>query len=272
MEDIAHWIHVPTLICEYIYLAFIIYCFLLSMGNRPQGNRIGYLVSMIVFGFVMLILVSFVVFLAYWSIKKEVVHHKNAEILTDGVFVRIVISVLSTYGIWLLASLMFLDPWHIFTSLFQYILVSPSFINVINIYAFCNTHDVSWGTKGSTTLSMDLGQASGTCNDAVEVTVPDRMKDIDAAYDDACQALSSRESLPAPPRDTEQAQKDYYATVRTNVVLAWTLTNVALVIVILNVSRKVHNIYMAVLFYTFTSLAFFRFLGAFVYLVRKLFP
>ena len=122
------------------------------------------------------------------------VHHKNAEILTDGVFVRIVISVLSTYGIWLLASLMFLDPWHIFTSLFQYILVSPSFINVINIYAFCNTHDVSWGTKGSTTLSMDLGQASGTSNDAVEVTVPDRMKDIDAGYDDACQALSSRES------------------------------------------------------------------------------
>ena len=272
MEDIARWIHVPTLICEYIYLAFIIYCFLLSMGNRPQGNRIGYLVSMIVFGFIMLILVSFVVFLAYWSIKKEVVHHKNAEILTDGVFVRIVISVLSTYGIWLLASLMFLDPWHIFTSLFQFILVSPSFINVINIYAFCNTHDVSWGTKGSTTLSMDLGQASGTSKDAVEVAVPDRMKDIDAAYDDACQVLSSRESLPAPSRDAEQAQKDYYATVRTNVVLAWTLTNVALVIVILNVSRKVHNIYMAVLFYTFTSLAFFRFLGAFVYLVRKLFP
>ena len=143
-----------------------------------------------------------------------------------------------------------------------------------NLDAFCNTHDVSWGTKGSTTLTSDLGQASGPSNDAVEVTIPNESQDVDAAYEDACQVLSSK-----PPsrslslkEDTSQAQMDYYATVRTNVVLAWTLTNVALVIVILNVSRKVHNIYMAVLFYTFTSLAFFRFLGAFVYLVRKLFP
>ena len=154
MQTIAHWIRVPALICEYIYLAFIIYCFLLSMGNRPQGNRVGYLVSMIVFALFMLIMMVFVVFLAYWGITHELESHDDVSILKDGVFVRIVISVISTYGVWLLASLLFvcmlmavsvifipchlhthaqLDPWHMITSLFQYLLLSPSFINVINI-------------------------------------------------------------------------------------------------------------------------------------------
>jgi cellulose synthase/poly-beta-1,6-N-acetylglucosamine synthase-like glycosyltransferase len=27
-------------------------------------------------------------------------------------------------------------------------LLAPSFTNVLNVYAFCNLHDVSWGTKG----------------------------------------------------------------------------------------------------------------------------
>ena len=27
--------------------------------------------------------------------------------------------------------------------------LAPSFINVLNVFAFCNLHDVSWGTKGS---------------------------------------------------------------------------------------------------------------------------
>jgi chitin synthase len=35
-----------------------------------------------------------------------------------------------------------------FTSFIQYLLLSPSYINVLNVYAFCNTHDISWGTKG----------------------------------------------------------------------------------------------------------------------------
>jgi cellulose synthase/poly-beta-1,6-N-acetylglucosamine synthase-like glycosyltransferase len=59
----------------------------------------------------------------------------------------------------------FFDPWHIVTLVshlyiclrvsskcliqaVQYLLLFPTYTNVINVYAFCNTHDVSWGTKG----------------------------------------------------------------------------------------------------------------------------
>lgn len=34
------------------------------------------------------------------------------------------------------------DPWHMFSSFFQYLCLAPSFTNVLNVYAFCNLHDV----------------------------------------------------------------------------------------------------------------------------------
>ena len=34
-----------------------------------------------------------------------------------------------------------------FTSFGQYLALAPSFTNVLNVYAFCNLHDVSVGTS-----------------------------------------------------------------------------------------------------------------------------
>ena len=30
------------------------------------------------------------------------------------------------------------------------LLLTPTYINILNVYAFCNTHDITWGTKGDT--------------------------------------------------------------------------------------------------------------------------
>lgn len=57
-------------------------------------------------------------------------------------FTQIVLSILATFGIYVLASLIHYDPWHMVTSLVQYLLIAPSYISVMNVYAFCNTHDV----------------------------------------------------------------------------------------------------------------------------------
>ena len=70
---------------------------------------------------------------------------------------QIVLSILATFGIYVLASLIHYDPWHMVTSLVQYLLIAPSYISVMNVYAFCNTHDVSWGTKGQDKVATDLG-------------------------------------------------------------------------------------------------------------------
>lgn len=46
-----------------------------------------------------------------------------------------------------------------FTSFVQYLLIAPSYINIINVYAFCNVQDVSrygGGCRGWA-LTSDLG-------------------------------------------------------------------------------------------------------------------
>lgn len=37
---------------QYVYLGLLVMCFLLSLGNRPQGSKWPYTVAMIGFGFI----------------------------------------------------------------------------------------------------------------------------------------------------------------------------------------------------------------------------
>ena len=75
----------------------------------------------------------------------------------------------ATYGLYLISSILFLDPWHMLTSFIQYLLLLPSYVNILLIYAFCNLHDVSWGTKGDNGSSKDLGQAKKIEKDGKEM-------------------------------------------------------------------------------------------------------
>lgn len=68
--------------------------------------------------------------------------------------------------------------------------MAPSYIAVLNVYAFANVHDISWGTKGDNKVSTDLGvvEVKKDGKDGktmVEVNVPTEEKDINAAYEDA---------------------------------------------------------------------------------------
>lgn len=49
-----------------------------------------------------------------------------------------------SYGLYLISSFIHFEPWHIFTCMVQYLMMLPSFINILLFYAFCNLHDVSW--------------------------------------------------------------------------------------------------------------------------------
>lgn len=60
----------------------------------------------------------------------------------------VLISAGSLFGVYFAASFLHLDPWHMFFSFPQYLLVSSSYINILNVYAFSNWDDVSWGSKG----------------------------------------------------------------------------------------------------------------------------
>ena len=78
------------------------------------------------------------------------------SIFTNHIFRNIVISLVATLGLYIIASIIFVrpscdaglhhsniqrfveiqfEPWHMITSFIQYLLMAPSYINVLNVYA-----------------------------------------------------------------------------------------------------------------------------------------
>ena len=46
------------------------------------------------------------------------------------------------YLVYLFSSVLSFDPWHMLTSFIPYMLLSPTYVNILNVYAFCNLDDV----------------------------------------------------------------------------------------------------------------------------------
>jgi chitin synthase len=111
------------------------------------------------------------------------------------------------------------------TSFLQYTLMAPSYINVLNVYAFANVHDISWGTKGDNVAAKDLGTvttAPGKKNaNEVEAEVPTDEKDIDELYQDAMHVLQSKKPKEVKKVNLSQKQDDYYANFRTKFVISF---------------------------------------------------
>jgi cellulose synthase/poly-beta-1,6-N-acetylglucosamine synthase-like glycosyltransferase len=178
------------------------------MGNRPQGSRWMFIFSVLAFAVIM----SYMLFAGTWlsilSISAafsaaDWAYIDNIErfqrLMNTPGFGTFMVSLLSTYGLYIVSSVMYFDPWHLVTSFVQYMLLMPSYVNVLNCYAFCNTHDVSWGTKGDNNLQTDLGVAKPMSNkegkQTVELEMYTETMDIDAAYEEALFKLQHKPVL-----------------------------------------------------------------------------
>jgi chitin synthase len=287
MEDPSfhiNGIHIVNVILQYFYLGLLIMCFILALGNRPQGSKLGYTLAFIGFAIVTVYMTAAALLLAIKGIqniaKEQGKSLSIGDIFTNSIFRNIVLSLLATLGLYIIASLIFFEPWHMITSFIQYILMAPSYINVLNVYAFANVHDVSWGTKGDNKVSTDLGVVqTGKNKNEVEVAVPTTETDLDAAYEDAIHVLSTKPPKEAPKQDPATQQEDYYRSFRTNVLLAWTLSNALLGAGIVaatgNAATKgsaaTVNGYMAFILFSVAGLAFIRFIGSTSYMLIRLF-
>jgi chitin synthase len=126
-----------------IYLTCLAVMFVAALGNRPEASKILYYSISVVFALIM----GVIVFMGAWTIKVSI---ENYIQTTDGTsnirsffnyvvstpaFRDLVISTFATYGVYLISSLMHLDPWHAFTCFVQYLFMTPSFINILMVYA-----------------------------------------------------------------------------------------------------------------------------------------
>lgn len=147
----------------------------------------------------------------------------------------VLVALVSTYGIYFIASLLYADPWHMLTSSWAYFLGMPSSINVLMVYAFCNWHDVSWGTKGAD--KPDKLPSAQTKKDAEAPFVEELDKpqiDIDEQF--AATVKRALEPWQEPEENEGSTLDDSYKAFRTNLVLLWTFSNGLLALCINNTS------------------------------------
>ncbi|PWN89514.1 hypothetical protein FA10DRAFT_268056 [Acaromyces ingoldii] len=268
-KGIAVW----NTVVQYIYLGTTISCFILSLGNRPQGSRWKYfLVSCIYAALTLFMMIAAVLCLV------QAVKHADH----DSIYAQMIVSVLATYGVYLLSSFIALDPLHLVTSFFQYLLFVPTMVNLVSCYSFCNLHDFSWGTKGATAEQNDLGIVVSSGQGIVEVTLPTNQADIDSLYDQSLHNLRTRPMLfkGEEKREEKEARRmDYYRNIRTNVLLAWCLSNGVLAALILSGDTRGtfepgsgttrSKIYMLLVLVFVGALSCIRFIGSTAFMVHR---
>lgn len=230
----------------------------------------------------MLYLVFASVFITVKSIQIETKDKtfEVADLFKNQLFFTLIVSLASTYVLWFVISFLFFDPWHLFTSFIQYLLLTPTYINILNVYAFCNTHDITWGTKGDD-KAPKLEVANLKPGGKVDVNIPQDDGDLNAQYESEMRKFAEKAPKEVKVVSEAEHQEDYYKGFRSAVVLVWMFCNFALAAVVLSTAglervavksdaTQRSTIYMAVVLWSVAGLSLFRFCGAVWFLIVRL--
>nr|GAT57650.1 glycosyltransferase family 2 protein [Mycena chlorophos] len=226
------YFHMPAIkiandLIQYSMAAVIVACFFFSMGNKPRSAHWKYKSTAIALGVIM----AYMVFAAVMCAIAAAQQGGNANH-------AMLFSLVITYGVYAASAILAFDPWHMLTSFIPYILLSPTYINILNVYAFSNLDDISWGTKQDSIPEEDLGAVVQDIHAEVQVEMSTDQADMNNIYEEALSNIRNRmpaytQNTPMSNSDKDQAAKDYYANVRTNVLLAWVLSNGVLLAAVL---------------------------------------
>lgn len=287
-----------AIIFLWFYVGSVVCTFVLAFGNTPRGTRKFYLVIAVFFAILMAYMMFAAIFLAVHTVNSIVHNHKTdftiALVFTNTKFRDLVVSMVSTYLLYFIGAFMYGEPSFMFTSFAQYVLLSPTYINVLNIYAFCNIHDVSWGTKG-VEQAKDLGSAKsfGKNSDELVMIAPENLtQELNDKYVATLENLRTMIPVKDIPQESNKKKDDlaYYAFIRTITVLVWMLTNAILIAIVLeaggvdilsgNKSGQTNadgsisgnsQVFLTIILWIVAGLALFRFIGAFLFLIFKSF-
>lgn len=227
-----------NLVLEYIYLAALLLSFLLALGQRPKGSIKTYTGAIGVFAVCQIYLLACSFYLAIHALM-TVTSFKDflsgffqatANNTSSGNGV-IVIALASTFGLYFLASFLYMDAWHMLHSFPQYLLMAPSYINILNVYSFCNTHDVSWGTKGSdkpeALPAIDAKKSDSSAAAIVEENEQEQ-SEIDLAFESTVKRALA--PLSTEVKRETMSTEDGYKAFRTRLIIAWIFSNIVVIL------------------------------------------
>ncbi|KAK0256280.1 Chitin synthase, class 3 [Friedmanniomyces endolithicus] len=276
-------------VLKYLYLSFLLLQFILALGNRPKGSRWSYITSFVVFGLIQVYVITLSLYLVVhaFTSKNETdidVTHGAGPFFSSFVASTgpgiIIIALAATFGLYFVASFLYLDPWHMFTSFPQYIVMMTSYINILMVYAFSNWHDVSWGTKGSDKAealpsAVTKKGSDGKGAEIEEVDLP--QADIDSQFEQTVKRALT--PFVAPKEDTKKTLEDSYRSFRTRLVTLWLFSNALLAVAITSdkfdkfgfssgATSRTANFFRALLWAT-AVLSLIRFLGCLWFLGKS---
>ena len=225
------------------------------------------------------------IFITVKSIQSEVATNTFtiSDVWKNQIFFTLIVSLMSTYLLYFIVSFLFFDPWHMFTSFIQYLILTPTYINVLNVYAFCNTHDVTWGTKGDDKAEK-LPSAKVKADGKVDVTIPTDDGDLNHQYAAELKLIESKAPKEKAVVSESDKQENYYKGFRSTVVLVWIGCNVALVAAVLGSNgnstltvggqeedNTKATTYLLIILWSVAGLSAFRFIGAMWFLIVRMF-
>ncbi|KAK4685344.1 chitin synthase, partial [Tremellales sp. Uapishka_1] len=275
-----------------VYIGLIFIVLICSLGNRPQGTNWMYTLCILLFA----ICQGLLLYCAGWTVYQTVPHTAAgwsdvSALFSNKTFLDLALSLMATYGLYLISSILYFEPWHMITSFIQYLLLLPSYVNILLIYAFCNLHDVSWGTKGDNGASKDLGQAKKVEKDGkemAEVAIPTKPEDMEMLWQQARQELrvpakEVKEKRSAETKRNDASIKAANTDNRTNVVLLFLGSNMILILLFTSsvfttwinshfsiATGTSFNPYLTAIFYMVLGLSVLRFVGCVAYLLLRL--
>lgn len=273
-------------VVKYVYLAFLLLQFILALGNRPKGSRWSYIVSFSVYALIQFYIICdsfYLVVHAFSSGAPIQVDDGTKTFLTSlfnpGGAGIVLIALAATFGLYFVASFLYMDPWHMFTSFGQYLLMMTSYINILMVYAFSNWHDVSWGTKGADKADAlpSATTTKGADGKATVIEEPDLPQaDIDSQFEQTVKRALT--PYVAPKEETKKSLEDSYKSFRTRLVTFWIFSNALLAVAITSdnfdkfgfasgATTRTANFFRALLYAT-AALSLFRFIGCMYFLVK----
>ncbi|GAA5862671.1 hypothetical protein JCM8547_003508 [Rhodosporidiobolus lusitaniae] len=267
------WLSLVNWLFKVIYLIFLALQVILALGNRPKAEKLTYTISIAVFAFFSLYLICMTVILtvkAFCPIGSllDSSDSSSISVFLGSTYGPIFAGIAGTFGVYIVSAILYLEPWHLFHSMPQYLLIAPSFTNILNVYAFCNLHDVSWGTKGSDKVEALPSAKSKKDGDTKVVETQEKVQeDIDISFKAtvlrAVEPFVPEEEVVVPTMD------DRNKTFRTRFICVWLLLNAVLALAITKLGDNTRtNYFQAILWITF-GLAAVRLCGMIWYLVGE---
>ncbi|KAH8593415.1 chitin synthase [Bisporella sp. PMI_857] len=234
-------------IIQLLYLLTVILQFIMALGNKAKCQYWAYFASFTIFGAVQLYFIMNILYLMIHVLKigssdntggdYNYIQHFYAAIGNWTVL----ITCGAVFGVYYAASFLHLDPWHMFDSYAQYLFVVSSYTNILNVYAFSNWHDVSWGEKrGKPAREPESALPSATVTSMGGPSSARIMEEIErpqADIDSQFEATVKRALNPYKKQkiaDTGPTVEESFKLFRTRLIAVYIFSNFLLCMFVIN--------------------------------------